>query len=241
VEWWDTPEHVLNGIIREIEQAKSNTTEEVAEVVEAPTAEPEPTQEPTQESVVNRLEIRPQYEPNEYHTAVLPNRQASSAMFSMGYYNDAVMQDIQTIIQAEAPISRRLLIKRLLSNYGIGRNGARIDAYLSDIFGRMRLVASGTSELFFWKDAEQQANYSGYRVAAGREALDIAPEEVAQAVVRVVKEQFAIDEDGLISETARLFGYASVRDNVLASMKRGIEYAHKNNIIQFDGGRYRIS
>ena len=88
---------------------------------------------------------------------------------------------------------------------------------------------------------EQLENYSGYRLASERESLDIAPEEVAQAILQVLKEQFAIDEDGLISETARLFGYASVRDNVNASMKRGIEHALKNNMIQFDGGRYKIS
>lgn len=45
----------------------------------------------------------------------------------------------------------------------------------------------------------------------------------------------------VITETARLFGYASVRDNVLASMKRGIEYALKNNMIQLEGERYKIS
>ena len=103
------------------------------------------------------------------------------------------------------------------------------------------VVSTGTSTS--WeprrKDKKQLNNYSGYRLASERESLDIAPEEVAQAILQVLNEQFAIDEEGLISETARLFGYASVRDNVNASMKRGIEYALKNNMIQLDGGRYK--
>lgn len=45
----------------------------------------------------------------------------------------------------------------------------------------------------------------------------------------------------VITETAQLFGYASVRDSVNAAMKRGIEYALKNNVIQLEGGRYKIS
>ena len=46
----------------------------------------------------------------------------------------------------------------------------------------------------------------------------------------------------VITETAQLFGYASVRDSVNASMKRGIEYAVEKNIIKLDGGgRYKIS
>ena len=140
-----------------------------------------------------------------------------------------------------APISRRLLIKRLINNYGISRNGVRINTYLTEVFEDMGLVTSGTEDIFYWKDNEQLENYSGYRLASERESLDIAPEEVAQAILQVLNEQFAIDEEGLISETARLFGYASVRDNVLASMKRGIEYALKNYMIQLDGGRYKIS
>lgn len=46
----------------------------------------------------------------------------------------------------------------------------------------------------------------------------------------------------VITETAQLFGYASVRDSVNASMKRGIEYIVEKNIIKLDGGgRYKIS
>lgn len=160
-------------------------------------------------------------------------------MFSQGYYTDSVVEDIRTILEAEAPISRRLLIKRLINNYGINRNGVRINTYLTEVFEDMGLVTSGTEDIFYWKDKEQLENYSGYRLASERESLDIAPEEVAQAMLQVLKEQFAIDEEGLISETARLFGYANVRDNVLASMKRGIEYALNKGIINLEECRYK--
>lgn len=161
-------------------------------------------------------------------------------MFSQGYYTDSVVEGIRTILEAEAPISRRPLIKRLINNYGISRNGVRINSYLTEVFEDMGLVTSGTEDIFYWKDKEQLENYSGYRLVSEREALDIAPEEVAQAMLQVLKEQFAIDEDGLISETAHLFGYASVRDNVLASMKREILYLLYNNLITSDNKKYKI-
>ena len=104
----------------------------------------------------------------------------------------------------------------------------------------MQLVTSGKDDIFFWKDREQFDNYRGFRTASGREALDIAPEEVAQAAIKVLKEQFAINEEGLIAETAHLLGYASVRDNVLTSMKRGMEYAVNSRKIVLDGERYRL-
>ena len=238
VEWWDTPEHVLNGIIREIERVKTKegADEPIDDIVDDDIED----QEQVEDNVKENDITAPNSNAKEYIIGNLPIRFADSAMFSQGYYTDSVVEDIRTILEAEAPISRRLLIKRLINNYGISRNGVRINTYLTEVFEDMGLVTSGTEDIFYWKEKEQLENYSGYRLASEREALDISPEEVAQAILQVLKEQFAIVEDGLISETARLFGYASVRDNVLASMKRGIKYALKNNMIQLDGDRYKI-
>lgn len=104
----------------------------------------------------------------------------------------------------------------------------------------MNLVSSGSDDLFFWRDREQLDSFSGYRISS-REALDVAPEEVAQAVIQVLREQFAIGEQGLVTETARLLGYANVRDNALASMRRGIAYAMDKGVILLDDGRYRLA
>ena len=234
VEWWDTPEHVLNGIIREIERVKADDI--VDEPVEDVVEDAERTEDIAHEETV----IAPNSNAKEYNTGNLPIRFADSAMFSQGYYTESVVEDIRTILEAEAPISRRLLIKRLINNYGISRNGVRINTYLTEVFEDMGLVSSGTDDIFYWKDKDQLENYSSYRLASERVALDIAPEEVAQAIIQVLKEQFAIDEEGLISETARLFGYASVRDNVNASMKRGIGYAVRENLIILDVNRYKM-
>ena len=237
VEWWDTPEHVLKGILHKIEQVTKSNTEEQAteETIEA-------LNEQESASGNAKCEVEQTITSNvkEYSVASLPNRMADSALFSQGYYTDSVTKDIATIVDAEAPISRRLLIKRLLTAYGISRNGVRIDAYLTEVFKDMELVTSGTDDIFFWRDAEQLKSYSCFRMASGREAFDIAPEEVAQAVVQVIKEQFAIDESGLINETARLLGYNYVGENISASMKRGIDYALATRLITTDANRYKL-
>ena len=127
VEWWDTPEHVLNGIIREIERVKTKESAEdnVDDIVDNDIEDSEQTE------VVDKNEvIAPNSNAKEYITGNLPIRFAESAMFSQGYYTDSVVEDIRAILDAEAPISRRLLIKRLINNYGISRNGVRINTYL---------------------------------------------------------------------------------------------------------------
>ena len=73
-----------------------------------------------------------------------------------------------------------------------------------------------------------------------REALDIAPEEVAQAIVQVLRDQFAINESGLVSETAYLFGFDRVTNNVFASVRRGVKYALSKGMIVLYDDRYRL-
>ncbi len=234
VEWWDTPQHVLNGIIREIERAQTDSAKTDEQAVEPEQPAVEQSSADTQQSAVPGASAR------RYMTTILPKRNVYAAMFTQGQYEDSVKMDIRTILDVEAPISRRLLTKRLLNSYGISRSGIRINAYLDQIFRSMNLVSSGSDDLFFWRDREQRDSFSGYRISS-REALDVAPEEVAQAVIQVLREQFAIGEQGLVTETARLLGYANVRDNALASMRRGIAYAMDKGVILLDDGRYRLA
>ncbi len=236
IEWWDTPNFVLDGIKRELEKIKSQPEQESDEMgdqdIMSYTEKPE-----------DFAEGAGSDDSHEYVFAELGHHTADSAQFSEGQYTFSVMRDIKAIIDAEAPISRRLLIKKLLNSYGIARNGTRINEYLSQIFRRMDLITSGEGyDSFFWKDAEQLKSYSSFREAAGREALDIAPEEVAQAILQVLRDQFAIDEEGLIRETAYLFGFANVRDNVLASMKNGINLCLANELITLEesNNKYRL-
>ncbi len=236
VEWWDTPEFVLEGIVREIERIRCEGVDssDSVEVV----VEPESAVETVEENEI----VEAKYGAKEYIAANLPIRSSESSLFSQGEYSAYVIADIRSILNVEAPISRQLLVRRLLGNYGINRTGTRINAYLTQIFKEMNLVTSGDGDnMFFWKDENQLCNYSSFREACEREALDIAPEEVVQAVLQVLKEQFAIDEEGLVSETSHLFGYANVRENVQASMKRGINHALEKGLITRDGLKYKLS
>ena len=260
VEWWDTPGHVLDRIEHEIEcaaaeaKAEEHSAEKVFDTCEndsgnAPSesgqtpgntlSEPETTSEQVTESA-EKVEHESVGCRQEYKNADLQRHYVDPVSFSSGKYKKEIFSDIRKILEAEAPISRKLLIKKLLNNFGIMRNGPKINAYLTEIFRNMHLATTGTDDVFFWKNKTNIRTLSVYRPAAGRDPQDIAPEEVAQAIRQVVKDQFAIDEDGLIRETAALFGFAIVRDNVLASMTRGLEYAMSKKMIVLDDGRYRL-
>ena len=148
VEWWDTPEHVLNGIIREIERVK--TKESAEELVDDFVDDDIEDLEQVEDNLKENDITAPNSNSKEYITGNLPIRFADSAMFSQGYYTESVVEDIRTILEAEAPISRRLLIKRLINNYGISRNGVRINTYLTEVF-----------EVWDWLQAAQRIFSTG--------------------------------------------------------------------------------
>lgn len=249
VEWWDTPDHVLERIEHEIEKAVAEASDSVhpeekavgtpVQALEKMPEEPEPVSGNAAESH-ETAELESDGPGPEYINAELQRHYVDPLSFSSGKYKKEIVSDIKKIIEAEAPISRKLLIKKLLNNYGITRNGPKLNAYLTELFNKMHLVTTGTDDVFFWKNKTNIRSLSTYRPAAGREPLDIAPEEVAQAIRQVVKDQFAIDESGLIRETAALFGFASVRENVLASMNRGLECAVAKGLVVLDDDRYRL-
>ena len=50
-----------------------------------------------------------------------------------------------------------------------------------------------------------------------------------------------MNEETLVRETARLLGFANVRENVALSMKRGITLGLSKRLFEMDGKRYRIN
>ncbi len=80
----------------------------------------------------------------------------------------------------------------------------------------------------FWRPGQIPGEYNVYRVpktdAEKRDAEDICPEEVANAIKQVAKEQISISKDELIRETAKMFGFARIGSNVEQAMVRGMNH-----------------
>lgn len=163
-----------------------------------------------------------------YQIAELEYTPVTSDDFAQGYYDSQVMDKIRSVIKMEAPISRTLLCKRVLNSFAIARMGTRLAAHMNFLLKRMNLRTTGKESLFFWNEDQYPESYNIYRPESKREALDIAPEEVAVAVCRILEEQGALLEVDLIRETAHQFNYTRLGDNIMASMTRGIAFAAKS-------------
>ena len=152
-----------------------------------------------------------------------------------------LIAQIRKIVENEAPISKALLGKKILSEWGISRLGPRIDAYLETIFDTLHLYRIEHDGLVFcWKDEAQYRSYTEYRPDSDRDAADLPPEETANAIRQILTDSISLPLPDLIKACAQIFGFARMGSNIEASMLRGIQEAVKKNYARVENGRATI-
>ncbi|WP_300799239.1 DUF3320 domain-containing protein [uncultured Alistipes sp.] len=252
MDWWENRSRTIEALIAAIEEGIRHKSESKRDEPDgARTEEPlavgpnapvgsKPCDKARVSDSSGPAEQEPDMQARPYRVAELECAPVTSDDFAQGLYDTQAMAKIRAVIKAEAPISRALLCKRVLNSFGIARMGTRLAAHMDYLLNRMGLTATGTESLFYWSKDLDPKSYDIYRPDSKREALDIAPEEVAVAVCRILKEQGALPEADLIRETARQFNYTRLGDNVTASMTRGIAFAEKSGRVAGDDGKVKL-
>ena len=95
--------------------------------------------------------------------------------------------------------------------------------------------------VFCWNDKEQCASYSIYRPVSDREAIDIPPEEIANAIRQLLTDSISLPAADLIKACAQQFGFARMGSNIDATMQRGIREAVKRNYAKIENERVTIA
>ncbi|WP_294471079.1 DUF3320 domain-containing protein [uncultured Bacteroides sp.] len=151
--------------------------------------------------------------------------------------DDILMDQFQKILEAEAPISKSLLEKKLLSEWGIPRMVMRAEKRLNKVLCKLKFYQNEYDRLvFYWKDKAQCDSYFNFRPLSERDATDLPPEEVANAVKQIMKESISMPLKDLIKACLRTFGLGRKAASVDA-MKRGIDVAVKKNFVTMEGER----
>lgn len=246
-DWWTNPEAILNGVLEYIKQILEMKVESEKTEKEIPVFLPT-----VNESLKS---LSPKIEPLEMSNPFDEKRRiyVMSQLDYVSHHPDDILfygyiqmlcDQVQSVIQIEAPISKELICKRVLSAWGISRLGSRINTHFEkNIFPILNLIStpSNTGKYFYWNQEQNPTTYDMYRWAENdgtkRDADDISPEEASNAVYSILKQQISLIEDDLSKETARLFGYTRSGGNVENSMKRGIQKAIDRGLAKNEGGR----
>ncbi len=273
LDWFDDPERELDRIRREINAAlerercaAEKKTERIPEQSpEKASAEPQRPAEKEEKYQSDSGAEQPAKQPGRFANGELhfereaPGRDERRAVYSSvkvsqpadpeSFYlpktAPIVKRFVAAVVGREAPVSRRLLTKRVLSAWGIGRNGAKVENVI-DIAIRANGFKSTVSNgaVFYWSDVQAPESYDIYRTPEpGRDKRaidDICPEEIANAIRAVADMQLSLSRADLIRETAKLFGYTRAGGVVENAVTAGIATAQARGYIEISPDGERI-
>ena len=260
MDWWEKPDEVMATIQEAIARKKNSKVGSMtaAEINSTPTevAAPAPTAQITNNEISFVLKASP----------VAPEKQAASVLSTQNrieqkykfakitpysyspedfFFTNSyaiLLSQIRKIMESEAPISKSLLCKKILSEWGISRLGTRVEAQIETALDTLNIYRTEYEGLVFcWNDKEQCASYSIYRPVSDREAIDIPPEEIANAIRQLLTDSISLPAADLIKACAQQFGFARMGSNIDATMQRGIREAVKRNYAKIENERVTIA
>ncbi|WP_418214628.1 DUF3320 domain-containing protein [Bacteroides difficilis] len=260
MDWWEKPDEVMATIQEAIARKKSSKVGSMAaaEINSTPTevTAPAPTAQITNNEISFVLKASP----------VAPEKQAASVLSTQNrieqkykfakitpynyspedfFFTDSysiLLSQIRKIMESEAPISKSLLCKKILSEWGISRLGTRVEAQIETALDTLNIYRTEYEGLVFcWNDKEQCASYSIYRPVSDREATDIPPEEIANAIRQLLTDSISLPAADLIKACAQQFGFARMGSNIDAAMQRGIREAVKRNYAKIENEQVTIA
>ena len=241
--WWLKPDQVISAIETEIDNALSDDSQPSDTSFTADSA-PDNELENGENVVPNAVELNetPLVE-NPYAVPYTESSLQPCTFYvdevAAGLYDDEIQARLAEVVRSEAPVSQSLLFRKVVSSIGILRTTARLSAVLGRLVGRIDAKPTHVgNEAFYWRSDQQPESYLSYRPDSTRDALEIAPQEVAAAAFYILKEQGALPSDALLKELAREFNYSRLGNNVIAAMERGIANADSRGLITSADGLY---
>ena len=227
MDYWENPQEVLKTVELAIKDAENNVGKPQPEVVR-PIA--------TVEIPLVAQDVDDRLSNNYIPAALKPVRYISDA-FLYPEYKDLILGQIKEVMEVEAPISRSLLCKRILSAWNITRLGSRLDAHIETILNQCNyFISKHENQAFLWLNKEQYTQYNMYRTG-GRDAIDLPPEEVANGIRQILSAEISFPLSDLSRIMAQEFGFTRSGTNVEAAIQRGLNVAMEKSYVRIDNGR----
>ena len=272
MDWWEKPDEVIASIQEAISQkkeskagAESKTSIETNHVktntIPTTITEEKQNKEPVSISEGNANEtsfplkaspvaakkqqdsvpIKPNRQQKYKSAEVTPDKYLSEDFF-LTESSPILVSLIRKIIENEAPVSKSLLCKKILSEWGISRLGPRIEAHIEAILDTLNIYCTEhDGYVYCWKDKEQCCSYPAYRPVSDRDVTDISPEEIANAIRQILTDSISLPIADLVKACAQTFGFPRMGSTIDAAMQRGIREAVKRDYAKIENERVTIA
>jgi hypothetical protein len=153
-----------------------------------------------------------------------------------------IVEKLQQIIDAEAPIHYERMTRKALRAFHIGRSSAQtLEAVDKAVKKTVSKTQKQSGIKFIWRKDQDPDTYRIYRRdvhADDKRNLDeICQQELKNAVCVTLAEKGALDKEMLIKETIHTMGYTRSGTSLVAAVNRGIKYGRKTGEIIVNGDK----
>lgn len=234
LDWVDDPSRVLAHIRQGLENASRSREPEKKAVPQPPVcfeAFQQMEREEAQETAARAYEsalVEPAGSPDDFY---LPENRKK------------ITRVVKTVLEKEAPVSRKLLLRKVLGAFGISRTGARVEGIFSAVLEKEEMTVTREEDReFYWKKEQNPDEYAIYRVGGdedGRRSMDDVPSrEIQNAALEVLREQGAMERPDLVRETAKKFGFSRLGNVIENVVGYGLQACLKQGLMQeMDNGK----
>lgn len=151
---------------------------------------------------------------------------------------EAITRAIEAVLAVEAPVHPDRLASLVGRHFDLKRvHGKRRDLIRSCI--PEGLEVEGPRGPFVWSRERSPGTWSGHRRTpdgSDRQVLEIAPEEIRNAMVHLLTEGGALDREDLIREAATRFGCKRVAKRIVEHVGGSLDWAIEHGaIVERDG------
>lgn len=147
-----------------------------------------------------------------------------------------------SVVSSEAPVSKDYMYRRILKSLSINRMSERLTSVLDEILSGIEHYED--SDGFIWNSEGQASVYKVFRECRGgmsRDLNQVCLTEISNAATKVIREQFSIEKEDLIRETAKLFGVTRVTENVRARVEQAISLGEEKGFYRMNvNNRYEV-
>ena len=165
----------------------------------------------------------------------------SAADYSASANKAEISKRALAIVDAEAPILKDVLVRKLMNSFGVNKGAAVLDATEKAIKAAKIKTTKQKGIIFCWAADQDPKAYYGLRVSKERSGDEICPQELRNAIVYALQTKGELAKDDLIKEASVVLGYKRLGKNLEAALTAGVQFAKSSGAIVFvPGGKYKL-
>lgn len=241
MDWYHRQDKIVEEILALIDKIKNQSPDDelMDQVVEVDTHTSPILELPEIEPLVevSNLAQRP------YEAAVLSSENLLAENIYALPSKRIIRQQMEKIVDSEAPVSKDYLFRKVLQAWGISRIGAKLESYLTNIAEESNFVVTHLTQPFYWKVGSLPAQLNLYRdnQIEKRNIEDIAYEEFWVAIEEVLIQNVSIEQGELMRYLCKLFGYSKVGKQIESVLNAVFNQAVKDGKIIVENNKMKLS